>query len=124
MARACLSRSLRAAAVFQSTAWPRSYAKLASPSYAQGRREKPVEVQADEGEDLDNFAVSSGISRPLSEILKQINKKVPDTLVKSRHENGFTSKYIPWYCYIHSFSFNFSFGFLSRVNHQESFPIQ
>ncbi|KAM5550177.1 DNA repair RAD52-like protein 1, mitochondrial [Rosa sericea] len=93
--RSCLLRSLRVAAEFQGSAWRRSYAKLASSSCAQGRREKPVEVEADE--DVEDFAVSSGISRPLSEILKQINKKVPDTLVKSRHENGFTSKYIPWH---------------------------
>lgn len=92
--RSCLLRSLRVAAVFESSWWRRSYSKLASSSYAQGRREKPVEVEDDEEQD---FAVSSGISRPLSEILKQINKKVPDTLVKSRHENGFTSKYIPWH---------------------------
>ncbi|XP_004290273.1 PREDICTED: uncharacterized protein LOC101314142 [Fragaria vesca subsp. vesca] len=83
--RSCLLGSLRVAA-----GWRRSYVKLASSSYAQGGRE----IEADEDED---FPVSSGISRPLSEILKQINKKVPDTLVKSRHENGFTSKYIPWH---------------------------
>lgn len=92
--RSCLLSSLRVAA-----GWRRSYAKLASSTCAQGKRE----VEADEDEDED-FPVSSGISRPLSEILKQINKKVPDTLVKSRHENGFTSKYIPWY---HSKSFLF-----------------
>ncbi|XP_050376922.1 DNA repair RAD52-like protein 1, mitochondrial [Argentina anserina] len=95
--RSCLLKLLRVAAVFQSTVSHRSYAKMASMPYGQGRREKPVEVEADEGEDLDDFAVSSGISRPLSEILKQINKKVPDALIKFRHENGFTSKYIPWH---------------------------
>ncbi|XP_068321378.1 DNA repair RAD52-like protein 1, mitochondrial [Pyrus communis] len=80
----------------------RSYAKVASSSSyaAEGRREKKqVEAEAEEGVDVDvgGFAVSSGISRPLSEILKQLNKKVPDSLVKTRSENGFTSKYIPWH---------------------------
>ncbi|BAT91367.1 hypothetical protein VIGAN_06268900 [Vigna angularis var. angularis] len=43
-------------------------------------------------------APSSGISRPLSEILKELNKKVPDSLVKTRHEkDGFPIRYIPWH---------------------------
>lgn len=44
----------------------------------------------------DVAAASSGISRPLSEILKELNKKVPDSIVKARHEDGFSMKYIPW----------------------------
>ncbi|CAO2834431.1 unnamed protein product [Amaranthus hypochondriacus] len=41
---------------------------------------------------------TEGISRPLSEILKQLNKKVPDSLIKIRNEdNGFALKYIPWH---------------------------
>ncbi|OIT34734.1 hypothetical protein A4A49_08170 [Nicotiana attenuata] len=41
---------------------------------------------------------TSGISRPLSEILKELNKKVRDSLIKFRHEpNGFSVKYIPWH---------------------------
>lgn len=40
---------------------------------------------------------TSGICRPLSEILKELNKKVPDSLVKTRIEkDGFTIRYIPW----------------------------
>ncbi|XP_047172599.1 DNA repair RAD52-like protein 1, mitochondrial [Vigna umbellata] len=43
-------------------------------------------------------APSSGISRPLSEILKELNKKVPDSLVKTRYEkDGFPIRYIPWH---------------------------
>ncbi|KAH0976550.1 hypothetical protein GBA52_026269 [Prunus armeniaca] len=80
-------------AVGEGSPWRRSYAKLASSSNAQGRMEKQAE---EEGGD-DGFAVSSGISRPLSEILRQLNKKVPDSLVKTRSESGFTSKYIPWH---------------------------
>ncbi|XP_027091654.1 DNA repair RAD52-like protein 1, mitochondrial [Coffea arabica] len=41
---------------------------------------------------------TSGISRPLSEILKELNKKVPDSLISARTEpNGFSVKYIPWH---------------------------
>ncbi|OMO77610.1 hypothetical protein COLO4_25054 [Corchorus olitorius] len=40
---------------------------------------------------------TAGISRPLSEILKELNKKVPDSLVKLRNEDGFNVKYIPWH---------------------------
>ena len=41
--------------------------------------------------------ITSGISRPLSQILKELNKKVPDSLVRVRTEpNGFPIKYIPW----------------------------
>ncbi|KAK4570631.1 hypothetical protein RGQ29_029483 [Quercus rubra] len=43
-------------------------------------------------------AASSGISRPLSEILKELNKRVPDSLVKViRSENDFSIKYVPWH---------------------------
>ncbi|KAL4583171.1 hypothetical protein LXL04_007737 [Taraxacum kok-saghyz] len=41
---------------------------------------------------------TSGISRPISEILKELNKKVPDSLIRTRQEaNGFSIKYIPWH---------------------------
>ncbi|XP_019412839.1 PREDICTED: DNA repair RAD52-like protein 1, mitochondrial isoform X2 [Lupinus angustifolius] len=41
---------------------------------------------------------SSGISRPLSEILKELNKKVPDHLLKTRLQNdGFPLRYVPWH---------------------------
>jgi hypothetical protein len=57
-----------------------------------------ISNQVAETED-DVAAVSSGISRPISEILKELNKKVPDSLVKVRHEEGFSMKYVPWYHY-------------------------
>ncbi|KAK9205345.1 hypothetical protein WN943_015612 [Citrus x changshan-huyou] len=46
----------------------------------------------------ENDAVpTSGISRPLSEILKELNKNVPNSLIKIRVEDGFSMKYIPWH---------------------------
>lgn len=39
---------------------------------------------------------TAGISRSLSEILKVLNKKVPDSLVRQRLEDGSSIKYIPW----------------------------
>ncbi|KAK6116711.1 hypothetical protein DH2020_049531 [Rehmannia glutinosa] len=41
---------------------------------------------------------TSGISRPLSQILKDLNKKVPESLISHRTEpGGFSVKYIPWH---------------------------
>ncbi|XP_072965127.1 DNA repair RAD52-like protein 1, mitochondrial [Typha angustifolia] len=69
----------------------RSYATKPSPS-------KPRESQAVESEPSeDEEDPTSGISRPLSDILKELGKKVPDSLVKTRVEGGFTMKYIPWH---------------------------
>ncbi|XP_071711984.1 DNA repair RAD52-like protein 1, mitochondrial [Rutidosis leptorrhynchoides] len=46
----------------------------------------------------DDDVLTSGISRPISEILKELNKKVPDSLIRARTEaNGFSLKYIPWH---------------------------
>ncbi|XP_061359402.1 DNA repair RAD52-like protein 1, mitochondrial [Gastrolobium bilobum] len=63
--------------------YTRSYSKLDfEPSEPQGEDVPP----------------SSGICRPLSEILKELNKKVPDSLVKTRYEDGgFPIRYIPWH---------------------------
>ncbi|KAE9620156.1 hypothetical protein Lalb_Chr01g0000171 [Lupinus albus] len=48
--------------------------------------------------DSDVEVESSGISRPLSEILKELNKKVPDHLLKTRLQNdGFPLRYVPWH---------------------------
>ncbi|KAH7519767.1 DNA repair RAD52-like protein 1, mitochondrial [Ziziphus jujuba] len=70
----------------------RSYAKSATSDSSSEAKAK--ETQLDDDNDV---AVGSGISRPLSEILRQLNKKVPDSLVKVRIEDGFSSKYIPWH---------------------------
>ncbi|KAK1433403.1 hypothetical protein QVD17_10313 [Tagetes erecta] len=41
---------------------------------------------------------TSEISRPISEILKELNKKVPDSLIRVRTEaNGFSFKHVPWH---------------------------
>ncbi|KAG8378566.1 hypothetical protein BUALT_Bualt08G0150200 [Buddleja alternifolia] len=42
---------------------------------------------------------TSGISRPLSHILKELNKKVPDSLLRLRTDSpsAFSVKYIPWH---------------------------
>ncbi|RDX84500.1 DNA repair RAD52-like protein 1, mitochondrial, partial [Mucuna pruriens] len=67
--------------VFWCRKWNRSYSKLRHAE-KEGEEEGP----------------SSGICRPLSEILKELNKKVPDSLVKTRLEkDGFPIRYIPWH---------------------------
>lgn len=53
--------------------------------------------QAEEYGDSEDVP-TSGICRPLSDILKELNKKVPDSLISLRTEaNGFSIKYIPWH---------------------------
>lgn len=37
------------------------------------------------------------VTRPLAEILRDMNKRVPDHLLKTRNDNGVILKYIPWY---------------------------
>ncbi|KAL3845730.1 hypothetical protein ACJIZ3_003133 [Penstemon smallii] len=51
------------------------------------------------GAEGDDVFATSGISRPISHILKELNKKVPDSLIKLRTEqpNGPSIKYIPWH---------------------------
>ncbi|XP_077249677.1 cobalt ion binding protein isoform X2 [Tasmannia lanceolata] len=44
-----------------------------------------------------NIIPTSGISRPLSEILKELNRKVPDSFIRTRMEDGFSIKYVPWH---------------------------
>lgn len=68
-------------------------------SSAFGARNKntATEKLSDIDDNAENDSVpTSGISRPLSEILKELNKKVPDTLVSQRVDNGFSIKYVPW----------------------------
>ena len=73
----------------------RCYSKVSS---ASGTAAADADADAAEGLKVgEDVAPSSGICRPLSEILKELNKKVPDTFVKTRVESdGFAIRYIPW----------------------------
>ncbi|CAN6475400.1 unnamed protein product [Victoria cruziana] len=62
-------------------------------SYSHSFSSSPFGAASTEGEGIP----TSGISRPLSEILKELNKRVPDSLVKTRFEEGTSIKYIPWH---------------------------
>ncbi|KAF4355784.1 hypothetical protein CsatB_028201 [Cannabis sativa] len=90
-----VSRSFSSGSLLESLLFKRTscryYAKEASSSSSEARPKQVVDFQE---EDL---FVSSGISRPLSEILKHLNKKVPDSLIKTRVENGLSSRYVPWH---------------------------
>ncbi|XP_010442205.1 PREDICTED: uncharacterized protein LOC104725272 isoform X2 [Camelina sativa] len=49
---------------------------------------------------MDKFSSSSSITRPLIEILRDLNKKIPDNIVKSHDPPSTTaaaSGFIPWY---------------------------
>ncbi|WVZ02266.1 hypothetical protein V8G54_023072 [Vigna mungo] len=82
-----LEKLSRGGKTFRFGQWNRFYSK---PSYRAASESGKMEEEEE--------APSSGISRPLSEILKELNKKVPDSLVKTRHEkDGFPIRYIPWH---------------------------
>ncbi|KAK2979883.1 hypothetical protein RJ640_010430 [Escallonia rubra] len=72
----------------------KSIASRSSPSY-----HRPFAAKAEKNEvPLDDGVPTSGICRPLSEILKELNKRVPDSLVRARADpNGFSIKYVPWH---------------------------
>ncbi|KAF8025132.1 hypothetical protein BT93_F2089 [Corymbia citriodora subsp. variegata] len=76
----------------QLRALSRPFAAKSSPSSARDR-----EAETERVEEYDNAVPTSGISRPLSEILKELNKRVPDSLVRVRLEDGSSIKYIPWH---------------------------
>ncbi|KAJ0754567.1 putative DNA repair RAD52-like protein [Helianthus annuus] len=60
--------------------------------YSTKRVKKEETVTADE---ITAYGVP--LSRPISEILKELNKKVPDSLIRTRTESdGFTLKHLPW----------------------------
>ncbi|XAR57469.1 hypothetical protein NMG60_11025625 [Bertholletia excelsa] len=70
------------------SSWKRAAAR------ERGGKEPELAPQEQEEEEIP----TAGISRPLSEILKELNKKVPDSLISVRTEaDGFAIKYIPWH---------------------------
>ncbi|XP_058097543.1 DNA repair RAD52-like protein 1, mitochondrial isoform X1 [Magnolia sinica] len=71
-----------------------------SRSYARSSVSKEKEVEKENFSESASEASeipTSGISRPLSEILKELNRKVPDAFIKVRVEDGFSMKYVPWH---------------------------
>lgn len=67
------------------------------PSYSSFAKALRHEANNCGGDD-DAAVPTAGISRPLSEVLKDLNKKVPESLLKARSEpSGSSFKYIPWY---------------------------
>ncbi|KAI6689694.1 hypothetical protein NL676_026522 [Syzygium grande] len=79
---------------FRLGARPRTFAAKPSPSSS---RDRDAETERAEEQHDDAAVPTSGISRPLSEILKELNKRVPDSLVRTRLEDGLSIKYIPWH---------------------------
>ncbi|KAL6559831.1 hypothetical protein OROGR_004948 [Orobanche gracilis] len=69
------------------------------PSYSSSAKAHRPETNFG-GDDNDPAVPITGISRPLSEVLKDLNKKVPDSLIKSRTEEDFSIRYIPWHILI------------------------
>lgn len=46
---------------------------------------------------IENQATASITSRPLAEIFRDMNKRVPDKVLKIQLDEGVPLKYIPWY---------------------------
>lgn len=103
---ACLSKSMKMGKSSSSASLLKSL--LCRPprsSYSTAKRssnssfKETHDVVAEAEEEVEAAAsASSGISKPLSEILKELNKRVPDSLVKVlRSENDFSIKYVPWH---------------------------
>ncbi|KAJ9535051.1 hypothetical protein OSB04_un001878, partial [Centaurea solstitialis] len=102
----CLMKSLTAALRLTSSAVAGGKSAVCSHGllYSTKRAKKEEILTAYDGRapspplPSDDDVPTSGISRPLSEILKELNKKVPDSLIRARAEpNGFSIKYIPWH---------------------------
>uniref|UniRef100_A0A0E0JRQ7 SnRK1-interacting protein 1 n=1 Tax=Oryza punctata TaxID=4537 RepID=A0A0E0JRQ7_ORYPU len=78
---------------------------LARPFAAKARASRRPQEPDFPSEDEDDFAggevaagaPTEGISKPLAEVLRELGKRVPEALVKTRVEDGFSMKYIPWH---------------------------
>ncbi|KAL5223009.1 hypothetical protein ABZP36_027722 [Zizania latifolia] len=76
---------------------------LARPFAAKARVSRRSQEPDFPSEDEDNFgggevtAPAEGISKPLAEVLRELGKRVPESLVKTRVDDGFAIKYIPWH---------------------------
>ncbi|URD87912.1 SnRK1-interacting protein 1 [Musa troglodytarum] len=75
----------------------RSYAAVAAKSKLAKQsppfESAPAAAMVKEGEEVP----APVIGRPLSDILRELNKKVPESLIRTRTEDGFTIRYIPWF---------------------------
>ncbi|ONM35938.1 SnRK1-interacting protein 1 [Zea mays] len=94
MAPGALTRLLRVAST------PRMARPFAAKSRASRRPQDPELPTGDENDFAGSevAAPTESIDKPLAEVLKELGKRVPDSLVKTRVEdNGFTMKYIPWH---------------------------
>lgn len=90
--RSLLSR--RASRYAAAAAFVRSSSSLAKKAKADPPLEQAPATAAIAD---DENVPTSGISRPLSEILKELNKKVPESLVSTRVEGDVALKYVPWF---------------------------
>ncbi|XP_076910284.1 DNA repair RAD52-like protein 1, mitochondrial [Bidens hawaiensis] len=101
----CLPKSLPAALLRLRSpeAKPTYYYHLQTLLYSSTTK-KPKKQETITADEIPTPASSyydvppSGISRPISEILKELNKKVPDSLIRTRTEpDGFALRHLPWH---------------------------
>ncbi|KAL2231777.1 DNA repair RAD52-like protein 1, mitochondrial isoform X2 [Sesamum indicum] len=80
------------------SAKPFSSSSSSSSSSSPRNTSNSTKLQQETNLGLEDDVPVSGISRPLSHILKELNKKVPESLLRLRTEpTGVSVKYIPWH---------------------------
>ncbi|XP_078433602.1 cobalt ion binding protein [Wolffia australiana] len=88
MASSC-ARAVFSRATAESSSRRKAWSFLASRGFAAKGIPSPVESIED--------VPTSGISRPLSDILRELGKRVPESFIKTRFEDGMQVKYVPWH---------------------------
>ncbi|KAL8485744.1 hypothetical protein ACS0TY_027871 [Phlomoides rotata] len=74
-----------------------SVKQFPSSSYSSSSCNKLQREETDFGTQ-DDAVPTSGLGRPLSDVLKDLSKKVPEPLIRVLKEtDGFSAKYIPWH---------------------------
>lgn len=77
-------------------AQPRSFAPRYALSLSYSAKPR-IKAAPEEPEDEKAAVPTEGINRPLSEVLKKLNMKIPDSLICTYVEkNGLSLNYVPW----------------------------
>ncbi|KAJ1703273.1 hypothetical protein LUZ63_003052 [Rhynchospora breviuscula] len=66
-------------------------------SYSYSTNTKPTTLEEREEEREKEEVPTEGISRPLADVLKELNKRIPDSLVRTYVEDGCALRYVPWH---------------------------
>ncbi|XP_078182311.1 cobalt ion binding protein [Carex rostrata] len=82
---------------FSRIAQPRSFAPRYAINLSYSAKPR-IKAAPEELEDEKAAVPTEGINRPLSEVLKKLNMKIPDSLICTYVEkNGVSLRYVPWH---------------------------